>query len=1309
MKKIFYLAAFVTILISCRNEHTSEEHDEYDNPEARAQLEAEKIKDPALGYVPYTRLLDAINYTEAMKQSPNRSAASLTWVERGPIYDSIGPSNGNIRGATVNGPGTYTSGRMRAFLLDTLNDPSGNTALASSVAGGIWRCTNFLSAVPNWTPINDYFDNLSIASICQNKSNPSIIYFATGEATANADAVNGRGVWKSTNGGLTFSWLPGSANFVRNFKIDCDAAGNLYLATRAVTVPVNQPFAMVRSNDGGATWENITPNNLTANAACTDFEFTSTGRLNAVFGYLGAVVNHRYTDNPATVTTAGWSSGSGFRVSGTAARRTEMAVLAQTLYAVTINTSNNADSCYKSTDGGQSWTLQNTTIMPSALSNGQGWYNHTLAINPGNEAELICGGLDAYRSTNSGQTWSRLTFWVGSAPYVHADHHYLQYWVTGGQTRIIMGGDGGLFYSTNNGATFTDKNRNLAIKQFYSVAIHPTAGSPYLLAGSQDNGVHQLKYPGLGPSIEVTGGDGMFVHINQQNPQIQFGSYVYNNYRRSTNGGATWTSINFGNTGLFVNPFDYDDVQNIMYACNGSNGAIRRWDNANAGSTSTILNISAAGTSTPTAFHVSPYTPNRVFVGTNNGRLLRLDNASTVTAATIDANITSIGGSFPSGFLNCVSTGTDDNNLLVVFSNYGVNNVWITTNGGTSWTAIDGNLPDMPVRWGLFEPGRNDRIYLATEAGVYYTDFVNGSSTVWTPEVGFPTVRTDMLKIRKSDSTIAAGTHGRGVFTAKIQFGCSAVTINSQPQSTSVCAGSNASFSVSVSGTNPTYQWQVSTNGGISFVNIPGATGAILNLSGVTAAMNNNRYRCVVGGGCTAPFNSNTAILNVNASSVINTQPFNVAVCENTSATFSVDATGASLSYQWQVSNDGGVSYININGANAPSLNLTGITAGMNNNRYRCIVSSACSAPITSNAGILTVNTAPRLINAPQNVSACPGSNHTFSVSATGTAIIYQWQVSNDGGATYSNLGGQTAANLTITNITAAQNNYRYRCIISGTCSPSVITNAAILSVKKPVEINSQPQQASVCMGRNTSFTVNASGDGIAYQWQVSSNGGSSFTNISGATQSTYNLTAVQMPLNNNLFRCVITGDCNTIISTAALLIVNPLPTIQLGSTPFTSLFPGLTTNLTATVTAPTPVSFVWYKNNTIIPGANTNSLTINIDGLGEYKTVVTDANGCVNTSGVFRITDSVTSKLFLYPNPNIGLFNVRYYATEAALRTIRIFDAQGRLVYRRGYTVTGPYDLMQVNMKGYGRGVYLLVLEDQSGRRIQSAKVVVQ
>lgn len=1213
MKRFLCIVLSVALLSSCNTFRSEEENEEYDNPMERELQEAEKIKDPALGYVPYQRLYDAINYTETLKNTNSRSIASLTWIERGPVYDSVGPSNGNRRGGGASSTGGYTAGRMRAFLLDTLNDPSGNTVFAGGVAGGVWRCTNFLSAIPNWVPVNDYFTNLAIASISQNPANPSILYFATGEATSNSDAVFGKGVWKSTDAGATFTLIPSTAAFTRSFKIDCDASGNVYLATR------NNGF--VRSTDNGNSWLSITPNDLTSGSACTDFEFTSSGKLNAAFGYFGTTVNHRYTNNPATVTTSGWLTGAGFRTSNTQAIRTEMAVLGETLYAVTVNSSRNADSCYKSVDGGQTWLLQNSTIMPSGVLSGQGWYNQTLAINPNNASELICGGLDAYRSSDDGQTWTRITYWVSTSPYVHADHHYLQYWIRNGETRLIMGTDGGLFYSNNNGATFIDKNRNLAIKQFYSVAIHPAAGSPYLLAGAQDNGTHQLKNDGLSYSTEVTGGDGMYVHINQQNPLIQFGSYVFNQYRRSTNGGLSWSSVNLSTSGLFVNPFTYDDAQNIMYASNGGNGQIRRWDNANTGSTSSVFSIAAIGGSTAlSALHVSPNTANRVFLGTNNGRVVRLDNASTVTSGDIDANVTNItGASFPaSGYVNCVNTGTDDNNLVAVFSNYGVNNVWVSTNGGTSWIAVDGNLPDMPVRWALYEPGRNDKLYLATEAGVYHTDLINGASTAWAPEVGFPTVRTDMLKMRISDSTIAAGTHGRGLFTAKIPSGCTAVTISSQPQNTNVCAGANTSFSISVNGSSPTYQWQLSTDGGTTFNNIAAATAA--------------------------------------------------------------------------------------------TLNVTGVTIGMNNYQYRCVVSSPCAAPVTSGFGLLTVNPNVSVTTQPVNQTICTGSNVTFTVAATGLTLSYQWQVSTDAGATFSNIGGQTSPTLILTSVITGMNNYQYRCIIVSTCPASTNSNAAVLTVNTAVAVTAQPTQSTVCIGNNTGFSITASGTGLTYQWQVSTDGGTLYSNIAGATQATYNLTAVAMGLNNNLYRCVLNGDCNILNSNAALLRVNPLPLVQLNADPFLSLYPGLTTTIKTTVIAPLPVSFVWYRNNTLIPGATINSLTVNIDGLGEYKTMVTDANGCVNTSAVFRIADSVSNKLFVYPNPNAGLFQVRYYTAPNNLsaKTITMYDARGAVVYRKSYTLTGPYDQLSVNMNGYGKGMYLLELSDNTGKRIKTAKVIV-
>lgn len=742
----------------------------YDGPAERDDLEFEKTKDPALGYVPYGRLIDAVDYTENQKKALRgaRQQGMLLWTERGPIYDSLGPSNGNSR-AGVN----YTSGRIITFLVDTLADPTGNTILTGGVAGGLWKTTNFLSAIPNWEPVNDYFDNLAISSICQNPANPDEMYFTTGEPTSNADAVNGAGIWKSTDHGRTWNRLPNTTQFIRSFKIMCDPAGNLYLAARTTTVPVNQPNGLFRSSDGGATWVNITPTGLTANNSCQDIELSSTGRLHASFGYRGTIVNHRYTDDPANVTrTTGWNKSTGIRdyiVPATGrtdtATRMDLTVRGNVVYAVTVNKNNNIDSSYKSVDGGATFTRQNNAVYTSSLTNGQGWYNVALAISPDNDNEFIVGGLDAYRSTNSGFTISKLTNWVSSAPYVHADHHYMEWTKTqSGESRVIIACDGGLFLSRNGGADWVDKNRNLAIKQFYAAAIHPDAGSPYLIGGTQDNGVHQLKYPGLSSSVEVTGGDGCFVHINQKNPQIQFGSYVYNAYRRSTNGGQTWSSITHaGSTGMFVNPYDYDDTKNIMYA-SFKTDSVLRWPNAHTSNTFNLVGIKGLGAAS--SFKVSPYTTDRVFIGSNTGKLYRVDNAAAAQASVVATNIT--GAAFPAGFLNCVNTGSSDDFLVAVFTNYGVNNIWYSKDAGASWTAIDGNLPDMPVRWAVFVPGHDDKLIIATEAGVYTTQKVDGATTVWTVNPGFPTVKTNMLKIRTSDNTIVAATHGRGLYTAVI-------------------------------------------------------------------------------------------------------------------------------------------------------------------------------------------------------------------------------------------------------------------------------------------------------------------------------------------------------------------------------------------------------------------------------------------------------------------------------------------------------------------------------------------------------------
>ena len=339
----------------------------------------------------------------------------------------------------------------------------------------------------------------------------------------------------------------------------------------------------------------------------------------------------------------------------------------------------------------------------------------------------------------------------------------------------------------------------------------------------------------MGASVEVTGGDGAYVHIDQNQPQFQWGSYVYNQYRRSANSGSTWTSVNYSSSaGRFINPTDYDDANNIMY-CSGVANAFVRWNDPQSGSTFASVTMAGLNNGKVSAVKVSPYTNHTVFFGGGgSGITPSIIKATAANATPVFTSIIGAGMTTASANISNLELGTNEQNIIVSYSNYGINNVWVTANGGTSWTAIDGNLPDMPVRWAMFYPGSDTKAIIATETGVWQTDLINGPATIWNPEVGFPNVRTDMLEYRAADGLLAAATHGRGLFTTIIGAAPTCGTVTGLASSAITTTGATVSWSALSGAISYVVDYKLNTSG--TWTNAAAATTSLsVALSGLTA------------------------------------------------------------------------------------------------------------------------------------------------------------------------------------------------------------------------------------------------------------------------------------------------------------------------------------------------------------------------------------------------------------------------------------------------------------------------------------------
>lgn len=398
-------------------------------------------------------------------------------------------------------------------------------------------------------------------------------------------------------------------------------------------------------------------------------------------------------------------------------------------------------------------------------------------------------------------------------------------------------------------------------------------------------------------------------------------------------------------------------------------------------------------------------------------------------------------------------------------------------------------------------------------------------------------------------------------------------------------------------------------------------------------------------------------------------------------------------------------------------------TAALAPGTYTVTVSgNASGAPVKVRdiSFVISATVTPVITSQPAAQTVCSGSNASFAVTAT-DASGYQWQVSTGGGP-FTNISGATASSYTVTGATSAVNGNQYRVVVSSACATSVTSNAVTLTVINPVSIGTQPVNREICSGGNTSFSITAaSTQTITYRWQVSTNGGGSWTDVvngalyAGASTATLALNNTPVSANTNQYRCLVSNITCTapVISGTATLTVRQLPSVILTAGPLTSLLPGQTTTLTASPSGSTggTLSTAWFYNgNSIVNSGNTR--VVNVEQVGTYRVGIQElfpgGLTCANQSADVVVEAAVSDKLFIFPSPNDGRFTVSYYNNggNSTQRRIIITGAGGARVYDQIFPVSGPYTLLNIDLRKASRGIYFVTVGDAAGTKLAEGKV---
>ncbi|MEN8008080.1 MAG: FlgD immunoglobulin-like domain containing protein [Candidatus Krumholzibacteriota bacterium] len=757
-------------------------------------------RDPATGEIPIDMHRREQEFAHGLPQRDPHTAMG-----------GLGRTGDKVNGWQYRGPWNI-GGRARALAIDVA-DPTYRTLLAGGVSGGMWRTVDDGAS---WTLTTGSSQLHSVSCIVQDTrtGHENVWYYGTGEGHASSPARGGGeyygdGVFKSTDGGLSWNVLPSTAT---GLPQELDNPFNVVwrLVTDPTNVAQDEVYAatwgvIYRSLDGGTSWTPVL-GSTTVLSRYSDLVITSQGVLYATLSSEGGV--HGIFRSPDGVN---WADITPALIPNYGRITMGIAPSEETWVYFLVSdpaTSNNRQMwrySYISGDGtgaGGVWSDRSATLsnMPYPYDPLMGniwpfWsqrgYNLMVTVNPINPHSVTIGGMHLWRNLTgwiSGSSTSRVGGYYYENRSHHADVHKLIY-QPGSSTVAYTASDGGVHKTLDMTAptvAWQSLNNGFNTTQFFTVALDPElAGNDVVIGGTQDNGTLWTSSPiDTSPWIEAYGGDGAHCVVLDGSAT---GDYLVSYYRGNmyrikldVAGNPTHETMIKPLTGgeyLFINPFINDPEDEKVVYLASSNGVLRNSDVTAipwGGTDPTDLNWSQL-TNQPAGDFVSALGTNAqaghaLYYGTATGSLYRVEDVLHAVAGTAPIPLHG-NASFPvESYVSGIAVHPDDDRkVLVSLGNYMIPSLWYTDDGGASWTDVEGNLAgdDGPsARCAAIMPSLGPDLWLVgTTTGLYSTTPEDGVPVVWTREApsSLGNVIVDALAVRLSDRKVVVGTHGRGI------------------------------------------------------------------------------------------------------------------------------------------------------------------------------------------------------------------------------------------------------------------------------------------------------------------------------------------------------------------------------------------------------------------------------------------------------------------------------------------------------------------------------------------------------------------